>query len=64
MTPELPSWPTTLQPLALVASPRLGLQQIGFVNSTFMVSKNFLGISPIIYAFVGLSYKWILKNLM
>jgi hypothetical protein len=27
VTPESPSWPTTLQPLALVASPRLGLRQ-------------------------------------
>jgi len=27
MTPGLPYWPATLQPLALVASPRLGLQQ-------------------------------------
>jgi hypothetical protein len=27
MTPGLPSWPTTLQALALVVSPRLGLQQ-------------------------------------
>jgi len=26
-TPGLPSWPTTLQTLALVASPKLGLQQ-------------------------------------
>jgi hypothetical protein len=26
-TPGFPSWPVTLQPLALVASPRLGLQQ-------------------------------------
>ncbi len=29
MTPGSPSWPTTLQPLALVASPRLGLRQLG-----------------------------------
>jgi hypothetical protein len=27
VTPESPSWPATLQPLALVASPRLGLRQ-------------------------------------
>ncbi len=27
MTPRLPSWPTTLQSLTLVASPRLGLWQ-------------------------------------
>jgi hypothetical protein len=27
MLPESPSWPATLQPLALVASPRLGLRQ-------------------------------------
>jgi hypothetical protein len=28
VTPELPSWPTPLQAFALVASPRLGLQQL------------------------------------
>jgi hypothetical protein len=27
MTPKSPSWPATLQPLALVVSPRLGLRQ-------------------------------------
>jgi hypothetical protein len=27
MTPGLPSWPATLQPLVLVASPRLGLRK-------------------------------------
>jgi hypothetical protein len=27
VTPESPSWPTTLQPFALVASLRLGLRQ-------------------------------------
>jgi hypothetical protein len=31
VTPELPSWPTTLQSLALVASPRLGLQHVNYV---------------------------------
>jgi len=28
VTPMLPSWPTPLQALALVASPRLGLQHL------------------------------------
>jgi len=32
VTPELPSWPTTLQALTLVASPRLGLQQSLYEN--------------------------------
>jgi hypothetical protein len=30
VTPKLPSWPETLQALALVASPRLGLWQLGW----------------------------------
>ncbi len=35
VTPRLPSWPATLQTLALVTSPRLGLQQWqwGFLNN-------------------------------
>jgi hypothetical protein len=28
VTPKLPSWPTPLQVLALVVSPRLGLRQV------------------------------------
>ncbi len=32
VTPELPSWPTTLQALALVASPRLGLRHVWWFN--------------------------------
>jgi hypothetical protein len=30
-TPGLPSWPATLQALALVANPRLGLQHFGII---------------------------------
>jgi len=29
MTPGHPSWPATLQPLALVVNSRLGLRQLG-----------------------------------
>jgi hypothetical protein len=36
MTPGLPSWPTTLQPLALVMNPRLGLQQCVFLVYLFI----------------------------
>jgi len=31
--PRLPSWPTPLQALALVASPKLGLQHLHYVGS-------------------------------
>jgi hypothetical protein len=33
MTPKLPSWPSTLQPLALVASPRLRLRHLSIFST-------------------------------
>jgi hypothetical protein len=36
VTLELPSWPTTLQALALVANPRLGLQHL-WTNTIYVV---------------------------
>jgi hypothetical protein len=42
MTPRSPSWPATLQPLALVTSPRLRLQQrvIILMAATLMIEIN------------------------
>jgi hypothetical protein len=42
MTLELLSWPTTLQPFALVASPRLGLQQTS-IAIYMKRNKSYLG---------------------
>ncbi len=45
MTPGLPSWPATLQPFALVASPRLGLQHGCWPKShkCFTIVEHFKG---------------------
>ncbi len=37
MTPKLPSWPATLQALALVPSPRLKLRHMGFKTNNPLV---------------------------
>jgi hypothetical protein len=42
VTPELPSCPATLQALALVASPRLGLRQWLYMDVTIVVFHVFL----------------------
>jgi hypothetical protein len=39
VTPELPFWPTSLQALASIASPRLGLQQIKSKSSIHTSKK-------------------------
>jgi hypothetical protein len=38
VTPGSFSWPTTLQPLVLIMSPRLGLQQLCVSNQVFPTS--------------------------
>ncbi len=45
VTPGLPSWPVSLQALAMVASPRLGLRQVPnqkllLVQETFIPTKH------------------------
>ncbi len=47
VTPRSPSWPATLQPLALVVSPRLGLRQIIISLAMKKLSFNFSSHCPI-----------------
>jgi hypothetical protein len=67
VTSGLPSWPAPLQALALVASPRLGLQQCTSITSWFMAKYALFALGIILhyyyFDYFGFFFFWCLHLL-